>query len=406
MNDTPRDALSPDAVTRLLGTAARLRQAGDVARARALLRVLAAQRPDDARVWRALADLAENQEERLTALRHLVALARPGATPAPRSAAQQPAAPPRTAAATPTAAAIGGQEHAVAPEMAGARTPSGKSVSGAPQAAATTGPTLQPAGAAATPALERIAAPVRHRRTRLARRYNWIGLALVGVALIIFVVLLLSSNRFSSITARLTPTPPLAGIGVTGAPATPAPPTPADVDQAATAVPLPTMPPTVASPVVVPSPGATATPAPTVTPRPTLAPGTVVTRNAWTAALLRPDHAVALSGAIGVLQPRGRFVLALVAVGNGGTTAAAIPQDLFVLVDSRGNRYAPEPGASSVYLDTYGRGSHGDFSLEEAIPAGIGNVSVPIIFDVAADARGLMLLVDDSGAGWPVTGAP
>lgn len=402
MNDTPRDTLPPDAVTRLLGTAARLRQAGDVARARALLRVLAAQRPDDARVWRALADLAESQEERLTALRHLVALARPGTTPAA----------PRASAVTPTTMAIAGREPAVTSETAGTSMSSGASVAGAPRAAArhdtaaaAVGSARQSAGAAATPASERTATPARHPQARLARRYNWIGLALVGVALVIFAVLLLSSNRFSSIAARLTPTPPLVGTGVTGAPATPAPPTRV-VDQAATAVPVPTAPPTVASPVVLPSPTATATPAPTVTPRPTLAPGAVVTRDAWTAALLRPDHAVALSGAIGTLQPRGRFVLALVAVANGGATAAAIPQDLFVLVDSRGNRYAPEPGASSVYLDTYGRGSHGDFSLEEAIPAGIGNVSVPLIFDVAAEARGLMLLVDDSGAGWPVTGAP
>lgn len=112
-----------------------------------------------------------------------------------------------------------------------------------------------------------------------------------------------------------------------------------------------------------------------------------------------------LNGSIGSRQPNGRFVLALVAVGNSGATAVPVPPEMFVLIDERGNRYTPEPGLSTFYLETFGRGRFGDFSLDEAIPAGVGQVSVPIIFDVPIDAYGLTLHLGDSVAGWPVTGA-
>jgi hypothetical protein len=115
---------------------------------------------------------------------------------------------------------------------------------------------------------------------------------------------------------------------------------------------------------------------------------------------------VVLNGPIGSRQPNGRFILALVAVGNGGATAAVAPETLFTLVDQRGNRYLPEPALSTLYLETFGRGVYGDFSLGEAIPAGIGQVSVPVIFDVPLDARGLSLHLGDSVAGWPVQGLP
>ncbi len=99
-------------------------------------------------------------------------------------------------------------------------------------------------------------------------------------------------------------------------------------------------------------------------------------------------------------------MLALVAVGNGGAAATLAPPELFVLIDDQGVRYLPEPGLSTLYLETFGRGRYGDFSLDEAIPAGIGQVSVPVIFDVPVNARGLSLHLGDSVAGWPVLGLP
>ena len=132
----------------------------------------------------------------------------------------------------------------------------------------------------------------------------------------------------------------------------------------------------------------------------------MILRDAWTLTLLRPDHAVVLNGPIGSQQPNGRFVLALVAVGNGGSAAAIVPPELFVLIDEQGNRYLPEPGLSTFYLETFGHGRYGDFSLDEAIPAGVGQVSVPVIFDVPVSTRGLTLQLGDSVAGWPVMGLP
>jgi hypothetical protein len=118
--------------------------------------------------------------------------------------------------------------------------------------------------------------------------------------------------------------------------------------------------------------------------------------------LIRPDDARSLDGAIGSLQPHGRFVLALLAIGNDGTAPARPPIDLFTLVDAQGHRYQPLPAASTEYLNSYSRGEHGDLSMEDPIPSDGGNKSVPIIFDVPATARGLYLLIGDGSAGWAI----
>lgn len=359
MTDSSREARPPDTAAALLATVARLRQAGDVARARALARMLVAQYPADVRVWRALADIAEDQVERRAALDRLAALAAPTPSAAP---------------AQPVAEAAEVKTIVVAPPVE-----------------------LPDAATAEAPALAAPGVPP----VRLARRYNWIGVALVAAALLIFVALLFSSNRLSSPEARLTPTPPLMSDSDGIAPGVTVAPT--DALPTAAAAPPATFAPTVAPPTATAAP--TATTAPTVTPRPTLAVGAVVTRDSWTFAILRPDHVVTLNGSIGALQPSGRFVLALVAIANGGGDTSAPPADMFVMVDSRGNRYLPVSGASTVYLNTYGRGSHGDLSFEEVIPPGIGNVSVPVIFDVPVNAQDLMLFLGESPAGWPVTSA-
>jgi hypothetical protein len=161
----------------------------------------------------------------------------------------------------------------------------------------------------------------------------------------------------------------------------------------ATATPAPTAPPpTLARP----------TPAPSPTPRPALAIGQVVEHGVWHAVLLRPEDALPLDGSIGAFQPRGRFVLALVAIGNDGQAPAPVPPDLLTLVDQAGNRYSPLPAVSTAYLNTYGRGQRGDLSMEDPIPADGGNKSVPLIFDVPQQARDLYLVVNNSEAGWPV----
>jgi hypothetical protein len=120
--------------------------------------------------------------------------------------------------------------------------------------------------------------------------------------------------------------------------------------------------------------------------------------------LLRPEYAVLLDGSIAMHQPKGRFVLVLVAIGNDGRVPARIPGDLFTLVDDQGMRYLPLPTASTAYLNTYGRGQRGDLSMEENIPPGGGNVSVPLIFDVPQNARDLTLHFGVAPGGWPIMG--
>jgi hypothetical protein len=438
MTDTQRNPLSAAAVRSLLTAAARLRQQGDIQRARVILHALVAQRPDDPRVWRALADVAESEEERLAALRRVVLLVRASSAPPPAGSSPSVPAPPATlppvtpspppAAAAPSSGSP--PSSAVDPHVQSAVAP----------------PPLPPAAAAPSPAASQSvpSAPVdqtstvRPERTVLPfpRRYAWIGIAITGAALLI-VAGLLANVRFPATNVRPEPTPPLATLEPTGdvalaapspdvpppspivAAETPVAPSPATV--APTGAPVtpivPSLPASTLAPTFPPPPASTLAPTgapvtptvslpPTSTPAPTLPPGTVILRDVWTLTLLRPDHAVVLNGPIGSRQPNGRFILALVAVGNGGATAAVAPETLFALVDHRGNRYLPEPALSTLYLETFGRGVYGDFSLGEAIPTGIGQVSVPVIFEVPVDARGLSLHLGDSVAGWPVQGLP
>jgi hypothetical protein len=127
-----------------------------------------------------------------------------------------------------------------------------------------------------------------------------------------------------------------------------------------------------------------------------------VEQGSWHAILIRPEDAVVLDGSIGSFQPSGRFVLALLAIGNDGPAPAQLPNDLFVLVDGSGKRYAPLPQISTAYLNTYGRGQHGDLSQEDMIPSDGGNKSVPLIFDVPPGARPLYLIVGDAPLGWQI----
>jgi hypothetical protein len=201
---------------------------------------------------------------------------------------------------------------------------------------------------------------------------------------------------------------------------------------------LPTAPPAVATlaPVVTPpaTPGGSDTPgATTVGPAPTAAtpPGTqptapvtgtvalppsggaelplgqIIDYDGWSATLLRPDYAMSLDGAIGDLQPAGRFVLAVVAISNNSPAPRVIPNDLFTLTDAAAQSYRPVPGASSAYLALYERGQRGDLALEDVLDPGSGMRSVPIIFDVPAGASGLRLtMTGAAGAGWPIGGSP
>jgi hypothetical protein len=169
-----------------------------------------------------------------------------------------------------------------------------------------------------------------------------------------------------------------------------------------------------ASPPVAPAPPASAGPAQATPalPAPTAGPaglplGTILNVDGWSATLLRPDYALLLDGAVGGLQPAGRFVLTMLAVTNNSPDPRRIPSDLFVLSDAQGRRYNPLPGASSAFLGAYGRGQYGDLALEDEIEPQSGMRTIPVLFDVPLDASGMALsLAGAGGAGWPIDGAP
>jgi hypothetical protein len=99
-------------------------------------------------------------------------------------------------------------------------------------------------------------------------------------------------------------------------------------------------------------------------------------------------------------------VLAVVALSNNSPQARTIPPELLTLIDSAERRYSPLPGASSAYLDLYGRGQRGDLAFEDRVDPLSGMRSVPVLFDVPLDAGALRLTTPASGAaGWPISGA-
>jgi hypothetical protein len=395
------DQLPPEMLASLLRTVRRKQEQGEAESARAVLHALAAQQPNEPRIWLALATAAATRSEQRAALERALELDPQNALA--RRALERftagnnvPPAVPRSAPVTRPLVA-----HVVEP---------------------------QPAQAEVLDSDEELALD-----DEAVRGIRWPLYLVIGVAvvLVLLVALLLRPDASTTSTRASTPAlpdgSPLAGGESSAMPGSPgaqlAPTTVIDLpilgsgsagaptlDAAATAVAVGALEPTgdiaAATPQGARAPTAAATAGAVVTPPPELAPGQVVELPPWSVSLLRPDYAMALDGAIGPLQPQGRFVLALVVAGNDGPAPARIPAALFTLQDQQGNRYTPVPNASTVYLDTYGRGQRGELSLEEELPPGGGLVSVPLIFDVPLNARGLMLHAGDQDAGWPIGGAP
>ena len=351
MSESPSESSS--ALTLLLDTVRRAQQRGETTRARAVARMLTQQYPGSLAAWQALADLAEDAAEQQLALTQIRSL-----SPAIEPAWEAPAK-----------AAVFYDEPAI-----GNTTP-----------------------------VELTSSSILEVR---ASRMRWPILLVSGIAAAVIIGLLLwRLGVFAPRTAVVVETtpisPPIATI------ATLIPTERTDSADLPTAAPLPTTD-AEATSEALPTAAPSATPVPTIgpspTPRPILAVGTVIEQDIWSISLLRPEHALVLDGSIGNLQPRGRFVLALLAIANGGTTAARLPHGMVTLVDAAGHVYSPSVDASVTYLNTYGRGQVGDLSLSEGIPPNAGNVSVPLIFDIPADARDLYLVVAGATQGWPVPG--
>jgi hypothetical protein len=362
-------ALTTQELERLLHVGVKAARQGNNAAARSLFRALVRKRPDALRAWLGLAGIAESLEERRQAVARVLELdpqhplarrwmdqfcaqALPPATGEPASSVHIPSQPP------------------VAPRE--------------PEPSYT-----QPA----------ILTPVAADVTTPTRRVPSWAFALVTVLLIIVafwgIRTALSSTFFAGVETPPTPTlpgqvPPLPP----GAPINP--------DGSLTGV----LPGTAIAPpdqtMVLNQPPPTRAPNAFVSPT-QLTMGTFIEYDDWQVSLLKPDYALTLDGAIGDREPTGRFVLALLAIGNNASTPRLIPPDLFVLVDDQGRSYRPEPGVSRMYLDLYGRGQRGELALEEAIGPDGWLRSVPLLFDVPQDATGLFLIMGRQlNAGWPV----
>ncbi len=148
----------------------------------------------------------------------------------------------------------------------------------------------------------------------------------------------------------------------------------------------------------VPSP----TPTPQPRPYPTLLRlGTLLEYHGWYITLFRTEYLQVLHQPIGDTTPEGNFILALPAIGNTYPQARRIPPGLIILTDAEGHSYMPDRNASDAYLTVYGRGTHGDLSLQDAIPPGGGLNTVPLIFDVPPNATALLLTtIGSNNAGW------
>lgn len=122
-------------------------------------------------------------------------------------------------------------------------------------------------------------------------------------------------------------------------------------------------------------------------------PNTPLEANGWLYDFNNPAYATYVPGSWGGLQPQqGRTVIVLVFVVNRTGQPQAIPADFFVVKDAQGRVYYPQPEASSIYLNQAGgRGSAADLSQQDQVPADGLTRSVPLLFDVPADATGLKL---------------
>jgi hypothetical protein len=406
----PAGGLPPVSVAALLESAARARRSGNLAGSRALLRALAAQQPDLPQVWLMLATVAETRTEQRHALEQVLALD-PRSEPAQRGLARMNS----IEAAAPVPAQTSPHVHEPAPPaVASAAVPATQ------PAAADHAPELVAAGAATAIGDDAIAAhtaPELHAAdatpTQAARDIRWPLYVVIGVSalLVLIAAILIRGSEFRA-ALRPAPTASLPALGAATQVIAPAlgstaePPTVPSAAPEGGAATLPALAELTAVPTLGPTDLPTAPPtavaSPLPTPRQTLAPGEVVEQGQWHAILIRPEDAVVLDGSIGSFQPSGRFVLALLAIGNDGQAPARIPNDLFTLVDGSGKRYTPLPQLSTAYLNTYGRGQHGDLSMEDMIPSDGGNKSVPLIFDVPTSDRPLYLLVGDSPIGWSI----
>lgn len=404
----PSSQPSPEQLLRAATQAARQ---GDRQQARIILRLLTNTYPDQLRGWMGLAELGEDDEERKQALEQVLRL-QPNNQQAraalkrlqalePQPASQSAAQPEQVETVQSSMS-----ETSVAGEVKDFSTP--VLAEERAESYARARELTRDAHDYATPVLtdvdrEQLPRESEQYAPRSARK-SWLGpLIALGLVLVACVLLLMivipNTLQTADQASQASPTTDLL-TQATGQIVSASPNVPVLI---ATVAQEPSD--TAEQPTVSQAPEASATLAPIAsTPNSDLPAGALLEYDGWRASLPRNDNLLLLEGAIGERQPRGRFVLALVALANLEAQERKPSKDLFVLIDDAGRRYAADPALSSSYLNVYGRGLRGDLSLEDPLPIGGGYYSVPILFDVPQNARGLRLTLGDGTAGaWPLS---
>ncbi len=129
-------------------------------------------------------------------------------------------------------------------------------------------------------------------------------------------------------------------------------------------------------------------------------PNTILESNGWFYNFPTATYAVRVPSPLGGLDARGQFALVLMFVSNGTGQAQTLPADFFVLRDAQGRVYFPSPEASAAYRAS---GGVADISLGDVIPADGVTRSVPLVFDIAPDASGLLFFAPSNpDQGWLV----
>ncbi|NJL05076.1 MAG: hypothetical protein HC911_09255 [Chloroflexaceae bacterium] len=129
-------------------------------------------------------------------------------------------------------------------------------------------------------------------------------------------------------------------------------------------------------------------------------PNTILESNGWFYNFPTATYAVRLPSPLGGLDARGQFALVLTFVSNGTGQAQPVPADFFVLRDAQGRVYFPSPEASAAYRAS---GGVADISLGDVIPADGVTRSLPLVFDTAPDASGLLFFAPSNpDQGWLV----
>lgn len=390
--------LPTDAIEQLLRLSVKAIRSGNRQGARALLRALVREQPNELRGWLWLAAVAETLTEQQQALERVLAL-EPTLQVARRGLERVYA---RVANATATATGLPPQHALSTAETPPAVPETSQSV---PSGEATL-PSF-PAIEAREDQGAAVTAPKRASRAHIAWRALVVG---GGVLVILLALFSMTLQRQGGAETDNRATPTLRGRdALSSAPVSEGrervSQATASVGVTATSVVgglverfAPTTPVTPTSTAPPPTPTTASKSVPTPLPL-----GSIVAHEGWQATLLRPDYAQVLTGAVGEVSPDGQFVLALIAIGNTIDVPRRLPPDLFLLVDNQGRSYTVDVKASSVYLEIHGRGRGGDRAFTDELPSGSGLYSMPLLFDVPRDANGLLLTMGGhTNAGWPL----